>query len=66
VSVENLRGSKKKTVKYTLISLPVLLAMPQLYAYIAYPAEYVNRQSILKPGFVLFMCTSKVNKIIQV
>jgi len=33
----------KKTVKYTLISSPVLFVMPLQYAYLAYPAEYVNR-----------------------
>jgi CubicO group peptidase (beta-lactamase class C family) len=33
----------KKTVKFILIGLLVLLAMPILYAYLAYPAEYVNR-----------------------
>jgi len=33
----------KKISRYLLIGLLVLLAMPILYAYLAYPAEYVNR-----------------------
>ena len=33
----------KKIIKYLVIGLLILLAMPILYAYLAYPAEYVNR-----------------------
>jgi len=33
----------KRIIRYILIGLLVLLAMPILYAYLAYPAEYVNR-----------------------
>jgi len=38
----------KKTAKYLLIGLLVLLAMPILYAYLAYPVEYINR--VLRVG----------------
>jgi hypothetical protein len=33
----------KKVAKYFLISLLVIISLPLLYAYITYPAEYVNR-----------------------
>ena len=38
----------KKISRYLLIGLLVLLATPILYAYLAYPAEYVNR--VLRVG----------------
>ena len=38
----------KKIIRYLLIGIIVLLAMPILYAYLAYPAEYVNR--VLRAG----------------
>jgi len=38
----------KKIIRYLLIGLLVLLATPILYAYLAYPAEYVNR--VLRVG----------------
>ena len=35
----------KKIIIYLSIGLLVLLAMPILYAYLAYPAEYVNHRA---------------------
>ena len=35
----------KKIISYLSIGLIVLLAMPILYAYLAYPAEYVNHRA---------------------
>ena len=33
----------KKIISYLSIGLLVLIVMPILYAYLSYPAEYVNR-----------------------